>query len=287
MRPARPDDFRLPDLRFVPTDSLVPHERHDAQRLQPLVRDFREQSVLRNPPVVARLPGSPPESPRYVVLDGANRATAAREARLPHLVVQVARYEDPWVHLSTWHHALSGASREDLLEACRAIAGLECGDQPLLHARAQVARREALAYAVHEGGSVTVFSGGRALEERNQLLNAIVDTYRERRRFYRMSTESLEVARERHPDVRTLVVFPHFEPAEVVELATNGARLPAGVTRHLIRWRALHVNVPMERMTDTSHTLEEKNRWLEAWLQEKWAQRRVRFYEEPTVLFDE
>jgi hypothetical protein len=30
-----------------------------------------------------------------------------------------------------------------------------------------------------------------------------------------MSTESFDVARERHPDVTVLVGFPHFEPAEV------------------------------------------------------------------------
>jgi hypothetical protein len=287
MRPARPDDFRLPDLRFVPVQSLVPHEQHDLQRMRPLIQGFREQAVLKNPPIVALLPGSPEDAPRYMVLDGANRATAAREAGLPHIVVQVARYEDPWVHLSTWHHALSEATRDDLLGSCKSIRGLECRDEALLSARAQVARREALAYAVHEGEVVTVFRGGTTLEERNQLLNAIVDTYRESRRFYRMSTESFEVAKERHPDVRTLVVFPHFDPAEVVELATSGALLPAGVTRHLIRWRALRVNVPMDRMTDTKLSLEQKNRWLETWLAEKWTQRQVRFYEEPTVLFDE
>ena len=99
MRPARPDDFRLPDLRIVPVESLIPHERHDPQRLEPLVRRFREQAVLRNPPVVARLPNSGPGKERWIVLDGANRSTAALEAGLPHMVVQVVPYEDPMVHL--------------------------------------------------------------------------------------------------------------------------------------------------------------------------------------------
>ena len=106
MRPARSDDFRLPDLRFVPVDALVPHERHDPQRLEPLVKGFRDESVLKNPPIVAELPGS--GGTRYMVLDGANRSTAARRAGLPHIVVQVATYEEPWVRLTTWHHALAG-----------------------------------------------------------------------------------------------------------------------------------------------------------------------------------
>lgn len=286
MRPARPDDFRLPDLRFVPVESLIPHEQHDLQRLGPLAERFKEHRILKNPPIVTPLGNSRSADPRFMVLDGANRSTAAKAAGLPHLVVQVVSYEEPWVQLSTWHHALSQAAPEELIAECAKIPGLECVSESLLHARALLARREALAYAVHPG-EVTVFRGGANLEERNQLLNAIVDTYSRRHRFYRVSTESFEVAHERHPDVTALLVFPHFAPAEVMELATSGSKLPAGITRHLIRWRALRVNMPIERMADASCALEEKNRWLAGWLQEKYRARQVRFYEEPTVLFDE
>ena len=287
MRPARHDDFRLPELRFVPVETLIPHERHDGQRLEPLIRRFRELAVLRNPPIVAPLPNDEAAAVHYMVLDGANRSTAAREAGFPHVVVQIVTYEAPGVHLSTWHHALSGLRREEFEGACGRIAGIDGHRESVLHARALLARREALAYAVHADGSAIAFTGGRTLEERNQLLNALVDVYRERTRFYRMSTESFEVARERHPDATSLVVFPHFEPAEVLELAGSGARLPAGITRHLIRWRALRLNIPLERLADASRSLEEKNRWLQEWIQDKWAQRQVRFYEESTVLFDE
>src|SRR5262245_3256835 len=285
MRPARPDDFRLPELRFVSSDSLIPHERHDLQRMGPLVERFREQAVLKNPPIVTPLNDNG-DGTTYMVLDGANRSTAAKAAGFPHVVVQIARYEEPWVQLSTWHHALSDAARPEFDAACAKIAGLECHAEPLLRARAELARRDALAYAVHNDGSVLAFRGGSSLADRNQLLNGIVDTYRASR-FYRMSTESFDVARERHPDVTVLVVFPHFEPAEVLELASSGSRLPAGITRHLIRWRALRVNVPMEVLASTSQGLDEKNAWLERWLEERWAQRQVRFYEESTVLFDE
>jgi hypothetical protein len=283
MRPARADDFRLPDLRFVPVESLIPHERHDLQRMGPLVERFREQAMLKNPPIVTPI-GDGPE--RYMVLDGANRSTAAREAGFPHMVVQIARYEEPWVQLTTWHHALSQTPIDVVAVACERIGGLTAHEEPLMHARAELARRQALAYAVHGDGSVLTFRGGQSLETRNQLLNAIVETYRGRR-FYRMTTESFEVARERHPDVTALVVFPDFAPAEVLELASSGEKLPAGITRHLIRWRALRVNVPLERLADPNPSLEAKNAWLGEWIETKFNERHVRFYEESTVLFDE
>lgn len=286
MRPARHDDFRLPDLRFVPTAAVIPHEQHDPQRLEPLVRGFREQGVLRNPPIVAPLPDSGIEwSTRYMVLDGANRSTAAREAGLPHILVQLVEYDSPHVVLGTWHHALSQIDREDWEQHCHRIAGLECHSETVLHAQALLARRQVLAYAAFADGTASTFRGGRTLEEHNRLLNTLVDTYNHRVRFYRTSTESFEVALDRHPDVTALMVFPHFQPAEVLELAGSGARLPAGITRHMIRWRALRINVPLEIMADENQTLEQKNAWLRKWIDDRW--RQVRFYEESTVVFDE
>lgn len=275
----------LPLLRFVPVEALVPHEQHDDQRMQPLVRKLREQAVLRNPPVVAPLDEDGGQA-RYVVLDGANRCMAARAAGFPHVVAQIVPYEEPHVRLTTWTHGLGDYSNEDFERLLRAVPGLECRAEPLPRARATLARREAIACAVFADGHADTLHATGDLHARNRLLNAVVDTYRGARRFVRVTTDSLDQVRSRHPDVTALMVFPHFEPAEVVELAIGGARLPAGITRHLIRWRALRVNVPVERLAAPGD-VEPKNAWLAEWLREKLAARQVRFYEEPTVLFDE
>src|SRR5262249_28579808 len=99
--------------------------------------------------------------------------------------------------------------------------------------------------------------------------------------------DTLAVARRRHAGVTALFVFPHFEPAEVMELATGGELMPAGITRHVIRWRALRLNLPLDQMADARQGLEQKNALLLEWLHQKIWLRQVRFYEEPTVLFDE
>ncbi|MBI1798475.1 MAG: hypothetical protein HYR73_02185 [Candidatus Eisenbacteria bacterium] len=280
-------DPRLPDLRFVPIESLIPHERHDDQRMEPLVRRLREEGVMRNPPIVAPLSADDGPAARFVILDGANRVTAAIAAGLPHVVVQVVRYGDPGIQLSTWFHALMGFPHDELGIKLAGIPGLECHPETLPRARAILARREALAYVVCGDGSVDTLDGGADLRERNDLLNAVVDSYRSDARFIRVASDSLPSAQARHPDVTALVVFPHFEPDEVIELALSGARVPAGITRHLVTWRALRLNIPIDRLADGSQSLELKNRWLREAVQEKLAQRRVRFYEESTVLFDE
>jgi hypothetical protein len=280
-------DSNLPDLRFVPTESILPHEQPDNSRLQALASKIREESVLRNPPIVTPLARGVPMENRFVVLDGANRSTAARAAGFPHMVVQVVPYEDRFVRLTTWNHALSHYPHGEMQAALQRIDGLTCKSTDSLHARAVLAWREALAWIQFDDGAVLSLHGGGDLHHRNELLNRVVDEYREHGRFYRVEVDSLEQVSARHPDATALVVFPHFEPAEILELARAGHKLPAGITRHLVRWRALRLNVPIERLADTKRSIEDKNEWLQEWLREKISLRQVRYYEEPTVLFDE
>lgn len=280
-------DFRLPDLRFVPTDTVFPHEYHDLQRTQPLVERLRESGTLKNPPIVTQVGDGMRVEPRYVVLDGANRSTAARAAGWPHLLVQVVRYESPAVELHTWYHALTADAREILERGIAAIPGLDFRHHDRVHARAMLARREALACVVLNDGDVLVVQGGRTLHERNELLNSLVHLYQDRVPYTRVTSDSLTQARKEHPEVQALVIFPRFDPAEVIDLASAGEYLPAGITRHLIRWRALRVNVPVALCEDGGKSLDQKNAWLEAWTAERLTKRQVRFYEEPTVLYDE
>lgn len=280
-------DFRLPDLRFVPVDDVHPHEWNDLQRTEPLVAKLRESGTLRNPPIVVQVGDGHRVETRFVVLDGANRATAAKAAGWPHIVVQVVRYEEPWVQLGTWYHALTAEARGSLEAGLARIPGLEHATHERIHARAMLARREALACIAQSEGDALVLQGGRTLHERNQLLNQIVGVYHDRVPYVRVTTDSLTQARREHPDVTALVVFPRYDPAEVIELAGAGELLPAGITRHLIQWRALRVNIPVAMCEDTARPLAEKNAWIAHWLDDRVRQRQVRFYAEPTVMFDE
>jgi hypothetical protein len=280
-------DFRLPDLRFVPTDALFPHESHDSQRTGPLIARLRASGSLKNPPVVTQVGDGMRVEPRFVVLDGANRSTAARAAGWPHMIVQVVRYESPAVELNTWFHALTADACGTLESGLCSLAGVEVQHHDRMHARALLARREALACVVLHEGDVLVVRGGRSLHERNDLLNSIVHLYQDRVPYTRVTTDSLTEARREHPEVQALVIFPRYDPAEVIDLASAGEFLPAGITRHLIRWRALRVNVPVSLCEDATQSLDQKNAWLATWTQDRLAKREVRFYEEPTVLYDE
>ena len=209
------------------------------------------------------------DDPRYVVLDGANRTTALNALGYKFCLVQVVKYEDPPVTLSTWHHVITGIALADYLSAIHAIDGLEMAPIDLLHARAGLARRELLAYTICADGRVFAAQAEtHDLHQLNTLLNAMVDTYKERGRLYRAATDYLREARQLYPDLTGLVIFPRYEASEVIALARDGELLPTGLTRHLIQGRALRANYPLTELS-ALNSLEEKNERLRDWLTEQ------------------
>jgi hypothetical protein len=278
------DNAETPDLRILPIELLVEHEYNDAQRTAPLAERLQTEGVLKNPPIVAPLEE---DSPRFVVLDGANRTIALNTLGYSCSLVQVVQYEDPPVTLTTWHHVITGIELDDYTAAIYAIGGLDMAPMDLLHARSGLARRELLAYTICADGRVfAARAKTRDRHEQNALLNAMVDTYKNRGRLFRAATDHLHEARRLYPDLTGLVIFPRYEASEVIALARDGELLPTGLTRHLIRGRALRTNYPLSELS-ASNSLEDKNERLRAWLRNKHGSKEIRFYGEATFLFDE
>ena len=275
----------MPDLRIVPVNSLVPHEEHDAQRSGPLVERIRAAGVWLNPPIV-----SPLGDGRYVILDGANRHFALTALGYPHILVQVVDYESATVKLETWQHVVSGLSWFDLLKRIRQIDGLRVESDELLSARVALAQRQALAYLVLGDEGTYLLSAAQAetsLAGRNHILRQVVNSYKTAGILNRVTTDRLTAARSLYPEAVAIIVFPHYEPVEIVVAARDEAYLPPGITRHLIQGRALRLNYPLEILRDQETDLDKKNQDLQQWIQLRTAEKRIRYYAESSYLFDE
>lgn len=272
----------LPDLRILPIKNLLLHEQHDAQRSVPLATRLAVDEVLRNPPIVTPIPGED----HFVVLDGANRVTALAAMGIPHVVAQVVDYEDEELILDTWYHLVSGLPREEFHQAIDGLAQVSLEPSELMQARAELARRDALAYIVYPNGEVFTVRAEGDLHQRTARLNDIVGIYKSRGKIYRANTDHVDKLVPYYDAITVLVVFPRYQPAEILELARVGARLPAGITRHVIPRRALRINFPLSVLRD-DWPLVEKNGYLKDWLKEKMANKKARFYQESTFLFDE
>ncbi|HLW47510.1 MAG TPA: hypothetical protein VKW09_07055 [bacterium] len=269
----------MPLLRVWATERLLLHEETDAARVRRLVDALRRDGVLRNPPVVAPLADG-----RAVVLDGANRVSALRVLGLPHIVVQPVAYHDPHVTLSVWRHFVA----EPVPGALRAAAAAALG--PLAPVRDEADAESRL--AADEGVAAIVEGRGTLLVPRPNdsvaaagVLCRLAALYHDGRPVHRIAGGSVEDLRIAYGP-GALVLFRRFGKSEILALAAGGGRLPAGITRHVIPGRALRLNTPLAWLAETID-LAVKQAALDAQLRQRWQAHGVRYYAEPTFLFDE
>jgi len=280
MKPS-PD---LPHLKIIATAHLHPHELPDAQRAEPLATAIRRDRVLRNPPIVLPVEDQPEE---YVVLDGANRVTALKLLKVPFALVQVAHPNGDSVQVRTWNHILLEESPERVERLLASLNGLGLRQAPREQAVESLRRGESMVNVEFRRGEVYIASlEDRSLQGRIEGLRDFVDAYLGAIHFERTSSERLENLVEMYQDAAGLVVFPEFEPAEVVEGAASGWHFPPGITRFIVSPRALRVNYPLEMLSGEGG-LEDKQAHLDEWIRARIRNRRVRYYAESTFLFDE
>ena len=273
----------LPNLRIVPVPALHPHEHADDRRSAPLVEALRVEGVLRNPPVVLPL-GSRPE--RYMVLDGANRTTAFQQLGLPHVVVQVVHAGSSSVQVETWNHVVLDLPPDELRTCIADTPELALVASDDERAAYELSAGGTLAYLCLADGVYDIVSETEPLEARLDNLERLVGSYLGRGRVERSNARSAVELDRVFPSMTGLIVFRGFEVEEVVTAVAQDRLLPGGLTRFVISSRALRVNYPLARLASSADQ-EQKQAELDAWIQQRVAARRVRYYAEATFLFDE
>lgn len=269
----------MPVLRIVPTDALVLHEDADPRRVERLTRRMRDDGVIKNPPIV-----TPLSEGRYVVLDGANRVSGLWALGAPHAIVQVVNYER--VELDTWYHLITHMRRDRLFDAIRRVAGVRLTETTLADARQALDARAISAFIVCPGGDTYSIANGSTLADEARILVDISNIYRGAANIQRVRIADMAALTHMYDEVAALLVYPSFTRGDILALAESEAKVPTGITRHVIPGRALRLNLPLS-LLESSESAEEKNVWLVQWEHERLAARAVRYYAESTYLFDE
>jgi hypothetical protein len=263
-----------PDLRVVPTQSLHPHEEHDSQRSKPLIERLRHERHVINPPIVA-----PMANNQYVILDGANRCYAFSELNYPHSLVQVVSYEDGQVELDTWQHVVGSWDGDQFIQHLRRLRDIELVEGEHPYPIAHVLFRDDRLVSLH--------APVETVQERNAALRQVVKIYQRNAVLHRTALTDPEAIWPLYPSANALVLFPHYQPEDIIYAAEHRAYLPPGISRHIVHGRAIRVNYPIEALRNTSVGIDAKNGELQRWMQQKLANRQVRYYAEATYQFDE
>jgi hypothetical protein len=255
-------------LRFVPLEALLLHEQDDPLRVKRLKLTLQREGKLRNPPIVAEQAG------RYLVLDGATRTTALFELGYRDILVQVVDYYGEAVQVGAWNHVLVNVDGlilqpVDAETACRMLG-----------------TREIIAGLLMRNGQWFAVLGESDNVQRANLLCQFVAEYRGKAEVHRTVEMDLSMLGLEYPALTAVSTFPYFSPAEISQTALSGAKVPMGITRHMVAGRTLGLDIPLELLTD-SQSLDAKNAWLKDLIAKRLQANKIRLYQEPVFVFDE
>jgi len=267
------------DLRIVESSLVLPHEIADPLREERIEGKLRAEGVLRDPLMV----GAVPDLDHYVLLDGTNRQRALAGLGLPRVMVQVIDYADPHaVQLRTWGHAVR-LPIGDIVQGAEEIPGLQVQPLAPLEAPDILVSPATLAVMLDSRSRLALVREPAPGTSRVDQLRRLVDLYEARMTRVDCSPDEVEEQAHSFPaGTSTLVCFPRFSRSQVVAMALEGARIPAGITRHVIlHGRALRVNLPLDALAG-SEDLAAVNEALRAHVRAL----QPRYYREPTILYD-
>lgn len=278
----------LPKLEIVSVDRLTFHEDPDQARLVRLVERLGNETILKNPPIVARID----DNHKLVILDGANRATALMKLGFRHIIVQVVDFDDDLLDLQCWHHAIEKLDRSFFLIKLSKIDGIKVVEREPFETDGDYRQllggeeKDYLCRIIFRDNSVVAVKGSEDILTQMRQLKEVTSVYITTPFMDRVSYIDMDNLKLHYPDFQSLVTFRQLSKDDVLKVINSGLKIPAGVTRVFLPKRALGLNVQLE-LLKADLTLEEKNSWLESTILSKVRDKSIRFYREPTFRFDE
>lgn len=275
---------KLPRLKVIPTGSLLLHEEPDEQRWRPLRSRIETDGLLKHPPIAARDHGSA----KHILLDGVNRVEALRDLGASWLLIQEVDLEDDSLVLSTWHHVIEGLEVDTALKRIGARTGVSRiegrftpdGDfEPVFDDAAEclIVKADRSTYAVETASSP---------EGRLEVVGEVAGLVHSAPNRDRVSYTNVGDLVRHYSDFAALVCYRAFTKREVLDLSLKGLKFPSGVTRFSVPKRALYFDLPFAFLQGGG-SAEAKQVELDEMIRKRIRKKRIRFYAEPTFIFDD
>ncbi|HEY3250225.1 MAG TPA: ParB N-terminal domain-containing protein [Ignavibacteria bacterium] len=264
------------ELRLIRHSDILLHEESEDDRRARLAKRFKEEKVLYNPLIVGRYKN------RYILIDGANRFEALKSINCKLVLAQIVDYLDPAIQLKSWFHFVNGISIDDLIEYLT---------------------REKLWYeytvfnskfrAINEiiirdkTGKTLRIKLARSLNKMLTQLSSLNNFYESAYNYTRIDSDTeVKDMNQISPYNGLLFMYPRFSKENIINISMMKQKLPAGITRHLIPNRVLHIKYPIKNLKSSSN-LDAKNSELMSFIIQKVNSKKVRLYKEPLLIFDE
>jgi hypothetical protein len=268
------------ELKLLKIADVSLHEECEDNRTHKLVERFNHEFILNNPLIVGQY------YEKYILVDGANRFEALKNVGCKLILAQLVNYKSPKVQLKSWYHYVNGIVQPELLGYLK-INNITCNKGSFDDLTKNPPIHHNHVYAVSKKGEVLLINMS---EDFNQMLSQLRDLnkfYESKYSYVRIDSDtSLEDLDSLSPEDGLLFIYPTFTKEHIVKISEINEKLPAGITRHLIPNRVLHLkyNIDLLRLEDN---LDKMNEELKKFVDYKIRIKKVRLYREPVLVFDE
>lgn len=264
------------ELRLLKASEILLHEECEDNRSSKLVERFEKEKVLYNPLIVALISG------KLILIDGANRFEALRKLECKSILAQIVDYESPGVQLKSWYHFVSEMNMQEIVQFLEENS-IKFGKWN----RTDKLSSLSIVGVVSKKGEAICIDFGSDLEAMLEALSRMNRFYESRYSYTRIDSDTdITDISSLSPDDGLLIVYPAFKKEDIVKISGLTQKLTAGISRHLIPNRVLHIKILIDALKKDEH-LEKRNYDLEQFIQYKIDTKKVRLYKEPILVFDE
>lgn len=273
------EDFEMA-LSLVEIDRLHPHEEIQPKLLDQLMKDLKQDQVLKHPIIV--------DCNSLTVLDGNHRTEALRKLGFTLIPACMVDYKNPRIKVECWYRAISKGNPSGESGLLERFWDFSKSKAVAIENIADLGRNIAL---LTEGKIFLLDSDFGSLEEVYKCLKKI--ELRIRDLGLEVDYDAEEDAKRKLKEHKAIAVIatPPLNKELILKIALNGERFPCKTTRHMIPARPMGINFPLDFLKRKS-LIEANEIFLDA-LKKKHLKRlpsgsmmNGRRYDEPLFLFE-
>jgi len=264
------------ELRLIRSLDILLHEECEEDRSSRLASRFRAEKVLYNPLILGKYKN------RYILIDGANRFEALKRNKCSLVLAQIVDYMDPEIGLKSWYHFVSGMN-VDMMKR---------------YLKRKKLKYENVGYDIKPSSVYELIIRdnyfqalriklGKNFQDALVHLSGLNKYYESKASYHRIDSDTdISDLNNVYPGDGLLVIYPQYSKENIIKISSMPVKLPAGITRHLIPNRVLHIKYPVENLK-SNNGLDKKNSEFLKFVLHKINNKKVRLYKEPILIFDE
>ncbi len=277
---------RFFDLKLIPISKIKLHETTETKRLRNIFDRIAGSRFLNNPVIIGKVKDD------FILIDGANRLSTLQDIGCKLTVAQVIEYYNNKIKLRNWNHLIYDFDIGLITKFCEENK-LKSRNYNYYYAerlrnKSKISQKHYIvASVINSDNSALLISLPKGFKKIINVLNKFTKLYFGKYRFDRTEEEiKYSEMRKYSRKKGILIEFPKFSKSDVVKAAQSKYKIPAGITRHILVNRVLHIKYEIEKLKD-GNNIEKKSKDLHRYLINKIDTDKVRQYRESVIVFDE